>query len=202
MLRKAVIGLGNPGARYERTRHNAGFSVVDQLARTQGVAVSQRRHEALCAEIQLAAARILLVKPQAFMNRSGAAVAAFAEEHGLAPGDLLVVHDDLDLPLARLKLKRGGGTAGHRGLESIVEHLESHDFARLRVGIGRPPLDQEVADFVLTPFSAAEQDLLAPALEAAAAAVTAWAARGIDAAMNEVNGQPVPAPGGPESSES
>jgi len=202
LLRKAVIGLGNPGARYERTRHNAGFLVVDLLARAHGVAVSQRRHQALCAEIHLAAAPILLVKPQAFMNRSGAAVAAFAEENGLAPADLLVVHDDLDLPLARIKLKRGGGTAGHRGLESIVEHLASPDFARLRVGIGRPPPGQEVADFVLTPFAAAEQDLLAPALGAAVAAVTAWATLGIEAAMNAVNGQPVPAPGGPGSPES
>ena len=196
MLRKAVIGLGNPGARYARTRHNVGFFVVDRLARAQGVAVSERRHEALCAEITLAATPLLLVKPQAFMNRSGAAVAAFAHELGLAPPEVLVVHDDLDLPLARIKLKRDGGTAGHRGLESIVEQLASRDFARLRVGIGRPPPGQEVADFVLSPFSAAEEQLLDPALEAAVAAVEAWSGLGMAAAMNVVNAQPAPGPGG------
>lgn len=194
MLRKAVIGLGNPGARYELTRHNAGFFVVDLLARAHGVAVSQRRNDALWVEICLAAAPLLLVKPQAFMNRSGAAVAALVREHGLVPAELLVVHDDVDLPLARIKLKRDGGTAGHRGLESVVEELGSRDFARLRIGIGRPPAGQDVADFVLTPFSASERALLGPALDAAGAAVRDWSTLGIDAAMNIVNAQPAPGP--------
>jgi PTH1 family peptidyl-tRNA hydrolase len=196
LLRRAVIGLGNPGARYARTRHNVGFLVVDRLARAHGVALSERRHGALCGEISLAATTLLLVKPQVFMNRSGVAVAAFAQELGLAPSEVLVVHDDLDLPLARIKLKRDGGTAGHRGLESIVEQLESRDFARLRVGIGRPQAGQEVADFVLSPFDAAEEPLVERAVETAIVAVGAWSSLGIDAAMNAVNAPPAPPPGG------
>jgi PTH1 family peptidyl-tRNA hydrolase len=198
-VRRAVVGLGNPGARYERTRHNAGFFVVDLLAHAHGVTVSRRQHDALWGEIELAGTGLALIKPQGFMNRSGAAVAAFARELCLASSDILVVHDDLDLALARIKLKRGGGTAGHRGLESIVEHLGTNEFARLRVGIGRPPEGQEVADFVLTTFSEAERAILGPGLAAAAAGVEAWCALGIDAAMNVVNAarpdEPGPATG-------
>jgi len=194
-VRKAVIGLGNPGARYERTRHNAGFFVVDLLAERAGVVVAQRRHDALWAEIRVADSPLLLVKPQAFMNRSGLAVAAFAAERGLEPTDVLVVHDDLDLPLARIKLKRGGGTAGHRGLESIVEQLGTRDFPRLRIGIGRPPIGQEVVDFVLCPFPESELVSLKSALAASVSGVEAWCAVGIEAAMNVVNGAKAEEPG-------
>ena len=153
---KAVVGLGNPGSRYARTRHNAGFMVVDRLARAHGVALADGRHQSLWAELRLGDDNVVLVQPQTFMNRSGLAVAGFAAELGLAAADVLVVHDELDLPLARTKLKRGGGTAGHRGLESIVEHLGTREFPRLRVGIGRPAGEREVVDFVLEPFAEAE----------------------------------------------
>lgn len=196
---KAVVGLGNPGARYARTRHNAGFMVVDRLARMQGVALADGRHGALWAEIRLGDDSVVLVEPQTFMNRSGLAVAGFATEFGLAAADVLVVHDELDLPLGRPKLKRGGGTAGHRGLESIVEHLGTREFPRLRVGIGRPTVDREVVDFVLEPFAEVERDALESALEAAAAGVEAWCLLGIDAAMGRVNAPPV-APAGPPAS--
>jgi PTH1 family peptidyl-tRNA hydrolase len=199
---RAVIGLGNPGVRYERTRHNAGFMVVDRLAAEQHRLLAERRHGALWGELSSDGAGLVAVKPQAFMNRSGVAVAGFVAELGLAPADLLVVHDELDLPLGRVKLKRGGGTAGHRGLESIVAELASRDFARLRVGIGRPPADQDVADFVLRPFAEDELATVEQALGAAARAVVAWATMEVVAAMNLVNAPPRPPDQGPEPPES
>jgi PTH1 family peptidyl-tRNA hydrolase len=136
---KAVVGLGNPGSRYAETRHNAGFMLVELLARRHGAKLAARRHEAAWAEIELAGERTILIEPLAYMNRSGPPVAAFATELGIEPDAILVAHDDLDLPPARIRLKRAGGTAGHRGLESLVEALGTRDFPRLRIGIGRPP---------------------------------------------------------------
>ncbi|MEW6272475.1 MAG: aminoacyl-tRNA hydrolase [Thermodesulfobacteriota bacterium] len=198
MARRLVVGLGNPGARYAATRHNVGFAVVDLVARARGAALERRAHGALCAEVEIAGHDVLLVEPQRYMNRSGEAVAAFVRETGVAPTDVLVVHDDLDLPLGRIKLKRGGGTAGHRGLESVVEHLEGRDFDRLRVGIGRPAPGVEVVDHVLEPFSAEEGAVLEGRLEAAAAAVEAWCALPIETAMSRVNVAPPGGPSGPE----
>jgi PTH1 family peptidyl-tRNA hydrolase len=189
---KAVVGLGNPGARYARTRHNAGFLVVDRLAQAHGAVLAGGRHGALWAEVRLGETAVLLVEPQTFMNRSGRAVLGFARELDLEPADILVVHDELDLPLARTKLKRGGGTAGHRGLESVVEHLGTRDFPRLRVGIGRPAGAGDIVDFVLEPFDEAGRTALEPALDAAVAAVEAWCALGIAAAMDRVNAPPGP----------
>lgn len=193
---KAVVGLGNPGGRYAATRHNVGFMVVDRLCRARGAELVSGRHGAAWAEVRLAGFPVVLVEPQTYMNRSGIAVAGFVRELGLEPADVLVVHDELDLPLARTKLKRGGGTAGHRGLESIVEHLGTRDFPRLRVGIGRPPGHEEVVDFVLEPFTAEERSALDGALEAAAAGVEAWCELGIETAMGRVNAPPSPAPAG------
>lgn len=187
---KAVVGLGNPGARYVRTRHNVGFMVVERLCRAHGGSLASGRHRASWGEVRVGDAPVVLVEPQTYMNLSGVAVAAFASELGLEPTDVLVVHDELDLPFARTKLKRGGGTAGHRGLESIVEHLGSREFSRLRVGIGRPPAGQEIVDFVLQPFSVAEAEALDGALEAAVAGIEAWCTLGIDAAMGRVNAPP------------
>lgn len=194
---KAVVGLGNPGARYARTRHNAGFMVVDRLARAHGVALADGRHQSAWAEVQISGAAVVLVQPQTFMNRSGLAVGAFVAELGLDVADVLVVHDELDLPLTRIKLKRGGGTAGHRGLESLVEQLGSREFSRLRVGIGRPEADREIVDFVLEPFAESERDALETALDAAVAGVESWCLLGMDAAMARVNAPPVQPPDAP-----
>jgi PTH1 family peptidyl-tRNA hydrolase len=195
---RAVIGLGNPGVRYQATRHNVGFVVVDLVAAAQGRAIGARRHGALCAEMAAGDDVVLLVKPQRFMNRCGDSVAAFVDELGIAPAALLVVHDELDLPLGRIKLKQGGGTAGHRGLESIVERLGSRDFARLRIGIGRPPSGLDVADFVLAPFAGAERPLLERTLHEAVAGVDAWRTHDLATAMSLVNAPPKPDPGAPD----
>ncbi len=186
-MRKAIVGLGNPGPRYAATRHNAGFLVVDRLADELRARFARVPVGALCAEATLDDLPLLLVKPQTYMNRSGEPVAALVREHALELPEMLVVHDEIDLPAGRIKLKRGGGTAGHRGLESLVEALGSRDFPRLRIGIGRPPEGGDPVDWVLSPFTPEERDQLDEWLAAAVRAVRAWCTEGIEAAMNRVN---------------
>jgi PTH1 family peptidyl-tRNA hydrolase len=188
---KAVVGLGNPGSRYAETRHNAGFLLIDRLARQHGAVLTARRHQAAWAEIELAGERTLLIEPLAYMNRSGPPVAAFAADLGIAPDAILVAHDELDLPAGRIRLKRGGGTAGHRGLESLVEALGTRDFARLRIGIGRPPGEEPVVDFVLASFAADERTVLDGALDAVLEGIEIWARDGIEAAMAAVHAPPL-----------
>ena len=190
----AVVGLGNPGPRYAETRHNAGFLLIDRLAQRHGAVLSSRRHQAVFAEIELAGERTLLIQPLAYMNRSGPPVAGFAAELGIPPEAILVAHDELDLPPARIRMKRGGGTAGHRGLESLVEALGTRDFPRLRVGIGRPPEGIAVVDFVLAPFPADERAALDVALDAACPGIEAWARDGIEAAMAILHAPAPPTP--------
>lgn len=195
-MARAVVGLGNPGSRYAETRHNAGFLLVDLLARRHGVALSGRRHQAAWAEIQLAGERTLLIEPLAYMNRSGPPVADFAAELGIAPERILVAHDELDLPPARIRMKRGGGTAGHRGLESLVEALGTRDFPRLRIGIGRPGGEVPVVDFVLAAFPPEERLALDAALAEVLPGIETWARDGIEAAMAVVHAPPTkPEPG-------
>jgi PTH1 family peptidyl-tRNA hydrolase len=202
---RAIFGLGNPGPRYAATRHNVGFMVVERLARRHGVELASRDPLARWGDVRIGESAVRLVEPLRFMNRSGEALALLPGDAPLGGDDLLVVHDELDLPFGRLKLKRGGGTAGHRGLESIVEHLGDPGFCRLRVGIGRPPEGADVADFVLTPFPDAEAERLGELLDRAADACEAWLALGIGPAMNRVNARPAPEaagePPGPDASE-
>lgn len=187
---RAVVGLGNPGSRYAETRHNAGFLLVELLGRKHGVTLAARRHQAAWAEIELAGERTVLLQPLGYMNRSGPPVAAFATELGIRPEEILVAHDELDLPPARIRMKRGGGTAGHRGLESLVEALGTRDFPRLRIGIGRPPEALPVVDFVLAAFAPAERSALEDALEAVLPGIEVWAREGIEAAMAVVHAPP------------
>ena len=191
-MHAAIVGLGNPGARYAATRHNVGFLVVDLLAARLGPSLTRAADGLLAADVVLAEREVVLAKPTSYMNRSGGPVAALCEARGIAASQLLVVHDELDLPFGRVKLKRGGGTAGHRGLVSIAESLETTDFPRLRIGIGRPPQGVEVADFVLTDFSAAERTDLPAVLDHASVACALWLQLGLAAAMNRVNAAPPP----------
>jgi peptidyl-tRNA hydrolase, PTH1 family len=182
---RVVVGLGNPGADYAETRHNVGFMVVDRLARRFGIPLADRGG-ARCGEGGPPGEQFVLVEPLRFMNRRGPPLRAVLDEVGLdAP--CLVVHDDLDLPFGRIKLKRGGGTGGHRGLQSIVEALGHGEFDRLRVGIGRPPPGSEAVDHVLDGFSAVDRVALDGVLARAQDAVLLWAREGIEAAMNRVN---------------
>lgn len=179
-----IVGLGNPGPQHELTRHNAGFLVMDELADRVGSKLHRRR-SSQGAPMELAegrlggppgdvnARRVVLVKPMGFMNRSGAAVSAVAAFYKVPPAQIVVIHDDLDLPLGVIRVKRGGGEAGHNGLRSISGSLGSKDYLRVRFGIGRPPGRQLGADYVLGQFSAAERVELAGPIGTAVDAVEA-----------------------------
>ena len=153
-----IIGLGNPGRRYRYHRHNIGYDVVDALADRHGISVRRWEFEAVCGTGRVGGHAILLAKPQTFMNVSGEAVAPLARRYLRRHELLVVVHDDIDLPLGKLRLKEKGGDAGHRGIRSITQCLQSDEYLRLRLGIGRPPHREDVVDYVLSPFSTAEAD--------------------------------------------
>ena len=186
---KLLVGLGNPGSRYERTRHNVGFMAVERVGSRAGGASFREKFSGRLAEVTLAGQRLRLLEPLTFMNDSGRSVVEAARFFDLEPADLLVVHDELDLPFGELRLKQGGGDAGHRGLASITAGLGTGDYPRLRLGIGRPGPDfvGSIADFVLEAFPLASQEELSRVLDRAAEAVELVAQRGLSAAMNETN---------------
>ncbi len=177
-----LAGLGNPGPRYRGTRHNAGYLVLDELARRWGTPFRRGR-----AADEARARGLLLLKPRTYMNLSGRAVQAALTRAGLPPAELLVVHDDLDLPLGRLRLRRGGGAGGQRGVRDIIERL-GPDFTRLKVGISRPPEGWTAEHWVLSRFSENERDVLDAVVAAAADAVEILLERGPEAAMSHANG--------------
>ncbi len=184
---KLVLGLGNPGRKYERTRHNLGFFVVDRLAADKGVELKKSRHDCLIGDWQLGEERVLLAKPQTFMNHSGLAVKRLFDFLPVTVKDLLVVHDDLDLPFGRIRIRLRGGPGGHRGILSILETLGEESFCRIRIGIGRPPAHVDPADFVLTPFSDEESALLDSIVSRGAAAVQCVLEDGPHRAMEKFN---------------
>ena len=153
-----IVGLGNPGQRYRYHRHNIGYDVVDALADRHGISVRRWEFEALCGTGRIGTRAVLLAKPQTFMNNSGEAVVPLMRRYLRRHDLLVVVHDDIDLPLGKLRLKEQGGDAGHRGIRSITQCLQSNEYLRLRLGVGRPPHREDVIDYVLSPFSAAEAD--------------------------------------------
>jgi PTH1 family peptidyl-tRNA hydrolase len=185
--RQLVVGLGNPGPRYERTRHNAGFLVLDVLAERIGGRFKAHKSHADVLEGRLAGLPVVLAKPQSFMNDSGGPVAGLARFYKVPVSSVTVVHDDLDLPYGTLRLKIGGGDGGHNGLRSMSTSLSSKDYARVRFGIGRPPGRQDAADYVLREFAAAERKDLGYFLDRAADAVEVLLSDGLDAAQNQFN---------------
>ena len=184
-----VVGLGNPGGRYETTRHNAGFLVLDRLWELAHAGGHARRFEGEFSQANWLGQRLALLKPMAFMNLSGRSVRRAAGFFQLAPESILVVHDELDLPFGELRLKQGGGDAGHQGLGSIIAELGGAGFGRLRFGIGHPPADfgGTVSDFVLEAFTPTEREELDARLERAVGAITLVVRDGMAAAMNVVN---------------
>ncbi len=189
---KAICGLGNPGERYRLTRHNVGFRVVDLLADRWGLSGQGRLRDGsaqLEARLDDPVGRVLLIKPQRFMNRSGGALrAALRQTDVEVADDLLVVADDVDLPLGRIRLRREGSAGGHNGLRDIIASLATNEFSRLRVGIGRPNGSRATVDHVLATFRSDERELVDAAIATAADAVESWLRDGIDAAMNGYNG--------------
>jgi len=185
-----VVGLGNPGRQYQGNRHNVGFRIVDQLAARAGASSPRDKYGAVLYEIALGAERVILCKPMEFMNVSGQAVRQVAGFHKIPAARTIVVHDELDVPFGRLKLGTGGGAGGHNGVRSIIADLGTPDFARVRVGVDRPPPNWRGADYVLANFTGAEQKELPAVIDLAADAVEDIVARGLPAAMNKFNTKP------------
>ena len=183
-----IVGLGNPGEKYERTRHNVGFLVVDALAERLGVPVQKLKHRALTNTVRLAGQKALLMKPVTFMNLSGEAVGDAARFYKLPPERVLVISDDTALPLGKLRLRKGGSAGGHNGLKSIIQHLGTDQFPRLRVGVGEKPRpDYDMADWVLGKLQGEDWKAMEAAVDRAADAVEHVLAHGVDAAMNRFN---------------
>ena len=187
-----VVGLGNPGPEYVETRHNVGFAVVERVAAETGGVFASRGFQCEVSLVRVAATPALLLKPQTFMNRSGAAVSDWIERLGLSPADLVVAHDDLDLPLGRIRIGAGAGPGGHRGVLSIQEWLGTREFARLRIGIGRPETGEAATDRVLTVFRKDEAPLVAEVVDRCAAALCCLVREGVATAMTRYNGRDVP----------
>ena len=182
-----VVGLGNPGEEYDKTRHNVGAVVVEILARRRGGKLRKQKERSLTDQVNVGGKRMALAVPLTYMNLSGEAVAPLVRRYGVEPGQLVVVHDEMDFELGRLQVKNGGGLAGHNGLKSIVAHLHTQDFVRVRIGIGKPPGSRQGADHVLRRFSKAERKEIDVVLEEAADAVELILAEGVEIAMNRVN---------------
>jgi PTH1 family peptidyl-tRNA hydrolase len=178
-----VLGLGNPGRRYDATRHNAGFRVVDRLAERRSLSFDKNQFGALVTSTD----RMILAKPQGYMNLSGQAAASLRGFYKVADSDIVVVHDEVDLPFGEVRVKIGGGTAGHNGVKDVAEKLGTRDFVRVRFGVGRPPEGWETADYVLSPFTGEETAEVPALVDRAADAVEHIVTDGVERAMQTVN---------------
>ncbi len=187
---KLICGLGNPGRSYAGHRHNIGFQVIEALCRREGLTLQPRKFDARSAELTWGETRVLLLQPLTFMNLSGDPLSAAATFFKILPADVLVIHDELDLPFGRLQLKAGGGSGGHHGLDSIIERWGTSDFARLRFGIGKPDRlggEEATVSHVLSNFSPQERERLDPLIATAVEACEAWGREGLAIAMNRFN---------------
>lgn len=186
--RYLIVGLGNPGREYEKSRHNIGFRAVDAIAERHGIVFARKQARALLGDGLIAGRKVLLAKPQTYMNLSGEAVRALVDFYKIALDHLLVISDDLDLPLGTLRIRQKGGSGGQKGLKSIITHLGTEEFARMRIGIGRPPGRMEAADYVLQDFGKDDQILLIETLDRVVKSVDTWLQQGIAIMMTRHNG--------------
>jgi len=179
-----IVGLGNPGRAYAHTRHNVGFDILDLFAKRRKVRMLGRQSRALVGSFDCSGEQVLLVKPQTFMNESGQAVGDLARKHKLGPDDVLVIYDDIDLPLGKIRIRSRGSSGGHKGMRSIIAHLHSEDFPRIRIGIGRAG---EAIDHVLSRFNRKDRAIMNVTIEQAVDALSTILEEGIQAAMNQYN---------------
>jgi len=188
MEKQLIVGLGNPGRKYAQTRHNIGFMAVDGLIKRYPVQKEIRRFNTLFGEATIDGHAVLLAKPQTFMNSSGEAVAAIAHWFKIPVDHIIVIYDDLDLPVGKLRIRPGGSSGGHRGIQSIIDHLGSSDFCRVRIGIGRPYPGRDAVDHVLERFTADEEIDIANAIDSASDAIVHLLDHSVTEAMNVFNG--------------
>ena len=182
-----IVGLGNPGDKYEKTRHNVGFNVIDLLAKEYSIDVSKIKHKALIGEGRVGTEKVILVKPMTYMNLSGESVKEVAEFYNLKPEEIIVIYDDMDIEKGHIKIRKKGGAGSHNGMKSVVEELQSTDFARIRVGIGQPEFKSDMINYVIGKVPQEEQEILQQGVEKAAKAVEEILKNGIDIAMNKFN---------------
>lgn len=184
---KLLVGLGNPGSRYENTRHNLGFMVLDELAQDLGFRLRKVKFKSLWEKTRIGSKEAVLLKPQEYMNNSGLAVREAADFFKIEPENIIIIYDDVDIELGRLRIRKNGSAGSHNGMRSVIQHLGSSDFPRIRMGIGRPPSYMDMADFVLARFLPGEEklveDMVLRGVEAARSLVT----EDIDSAMNQFN---------------
>lgn len=189
MQRYLIVGLGNPGKKYEQTRHNVGFMTVEELAAHHNLKFDGRQAKAHIADGVVNGYRVILAKPQTYMNDSGRSVQGIADFYKISPAHIMVIYDDLDIDLGVLRIRAQGGSGGHNGMKSIISSLgNTQDFPRIRFGIGRPPGRMDPAAYVLRPFNNDEIPLVTETVRRAALALEAWLDEGIDTAMNRYNG--------------
>ena len=182
-----IVGLGNPTKEYDKTRHNVGFSVIDVLADRIGIDVSEKKHRALCGKGMLEGQKVILAKPQTFMNLSGESVRAMVDFYKVSPDEVIIIYDDISLEPGQLRIRTKGSAGGHNGIKNIIAHLGTQEFPRIKVGVGEKPKYMDLADYVLSRFSKGEQELMDDAFREAADAVAMMISEGMDAAMNHFN---------------
>ena len=186
---KLIIGLGNPGQGYANNRHNVGFVCLNHFARTQGIRFDKKQGKARIGIGEVADGKVIVARPQTYMNLSGQSVSLLAKKSNINLDDLLVIHDDLDLPVGRIKVVKNGGAGGHKGVLSITDHLHSRDFSRVKIGIGRPHHKETVENYVLSPFYRQEKSIIKEVSQMAVEACKLFVSEGIQPAMNQINCQ-------------
>lgn len=183
-----IVGLGNPGREYRNTRHNIGFLAIDALARSLNVTLGKVQSKALVGQGKIGVSKVILVKPQTYMNLSGQAVSGLLNFYKISTEHLIVIHDDIDLPFGTIRIRPGGGSAGQKGVNSIIEKVGTQEFARMRLGVGRPPGQMDAAAYVLQPFTKEDEEFLVNFMAKAAEAAGEFVNNGLNAAMNKYNG--------------
>jgi len=194
-MMELIVGLGNPGRGYANNRHNIGFMCLNRFARKHGIRFDKRQCQARIGSGEVAGNKVVVAKPQTFMNRSGEAVSRLVKKYEVSLDNLIVIHDDLDLPLGKIRVRPRGSAAGHKGIDSIITHLGSEDFVRIRVGIGRPPLaegstetsEDDVIDFVLSDFTLEEKRVITEAISQVSEAIYCLLTEGLVTTMNRYN---------------
>lgn len=184
-----IAGLGNPTKEYEKTRHNAGFDTIDKLADKLGISVTEKKHKALCGKGMIGFEKVLLLKPQTFMNVSGESIRDAADFYKVEPAHIIIIYDDISLAVGQLRIRAKGSAGGHNGIKSIIAHLGTQEFPRIRVGVGEKPDRMDLADYVLGRFSQVERKVMEEAFIEAAEAAETMVTDGVSAAMNQHNGK-------------
>ncbi|MDY7036326.1 MAG: aminoacyl-tRNA hydrolase [Thermodesulfobacteriota bacterium] len=182
-----IAGLGNPGPKYRNTRHNAGYKVINQWCQSMDIRLKGRRFQSRNTRMKFGEKEVILLRPTTFMNQSGRSIEACVDFFGITTKNILIIHDDIDLPVGRIKAVRNGGAGGHRGVLSIIQQLGSNEFHRIKIGIGRPSHGETIEDYVLSPFYGDEKDIKEKVIQIGVWACELFVSGGIDTAMNNVN---------------